>query len=248
LTAAGSAIGVHGIEAWRDSSRGREELDEVTRITGVPGIGVRMHWLYFDEQSPASLERAGFAYDSTSGYNDTVGYRAGTTQVFKPLGARRLLELPLHVMDTALFYPSYLDLRPPEARKRVGGIIDNALRFGGTVTINWHDRSIAPERLWGNCYTQLLDDLRSQNPWFATAPRAVAWFRKRRSAVFETVKCEAGTLRAKVTLDDGDSLPGLRLRIHKARSPRRIGAIAGPEPPDYVDIGLHGSIDTRVPV
>ena len=44
-------------------------------------------------------------YDSTIGYNETVGYRAGTTQPYRPLAASRLLELPLHVMDTALFYP-----------------------------------------------------------------------------------------------------------------------------------------------
>ena len=69
------------------AARGREELAEICRITGAADIGVRMHWLYAGEKSPAILEQAGFAYDSTSGYNETVGYRAGTTQVFKPLDA-----------------------------------------------------------------------------------------------------------------------------------------------------------------
>src|SRR5207247_5194881 len=140
-----------------------------------------MHWLYADEHSPATLEKAGFAYDSTSGYNGTVGYRAGTTQVFKPLDAIRLLELPLHVMDTALFYPAHLHCSPAEARQRLRGIIENALRFGGAVTVNWHDRSLAPERLWGGCYVELLDDLKRAGAWFATASQAVAWFVKRRA-------------------------------------------------------------------
>ena len=30
------------------------------------------------------LDEAGFEYDSTVGYNDAVGYRAGTSQVFRP--------------------------------------------------------------------------------------------------------------------------------------------------------------------
>lgn len=248
LTSAGCEVGVHGIDAWCDSSKGREELQQVSRITGAPDIGVRMHWLYFDEQSPATLEKAGFAYDSTIGYNQTVGYRAGTTQAFKPLEAIQLLELPLHVMDTALFYPCYLNLSPREARKRVGSIIDNALRFGGIVTINWHDRSIASERRWGAFYVNLIEDLKSRDAWFATAPQAVAWFRRRRSAVFKAVSREPSVLRAKVSVGGGENLPGLRLRIHKAVEARQLSAIGAHASEGYVDVGLNGSIDTRVPI
>ena len=71
-----------------------------------------MHWLYYDQQSPVALEQAEAVYDSTIGYKETVGYRAGTTQVYKPLQVTRLLELPMHVMDTALFYPAYLGFSP----------------------------------------------------------------------------------------------------------------------------------------
>ena len=35
-----------------------------------------------------TLEKAGFSYDSTVGYNETIGYRAGTAQVFKHPGRR----------------------------------------------------------------------------------------------------------------------------------------------------------------
>ena len=112
LRDAGCEVGLHGIDAWIDSSRGSEEVEEIRRLTGASKVGVRMHWLYYDRQSPQALEQAGAAYDSTIGYNETVGYRAGTTQAYKPLEASRLLELPLHVMDTALFYPAYLGLSP----------------------------------------------------------------------------------------------------------------------------------------
>src|SRR5881628_3650602 len=192
LMSGGCEIGVHGIDAWLDSSKGREELERVVRITGTSDIGIRMHWLYLDEKSPAILEQAGFTYDSTVGYNETIGYRAGTAQAFRPLEAMKLLELPLHVMDTALFYPFHLNLSPKEARERVRSIIDDALRFGGAVTINWHDRSIAPERLWGEFYAELIEDLKSRSAWFSTASRAVSWFRRRRSAVFEAVSWEPG--------------------------------------------------------
>jgi len=178
-------VGLHGIDAWIDSSKGAEEFAEIERLSGESGLGVRMHWLYFDRQSPATLEKAGAAYDSTVGYNQTVGFRAGTTQVYKLLGTEGLLELPLHIMDTALFYPAHLGLSKPEARSRMRQLVDQAVRLGGCLAINWHDRSTAPERLWGDCYRELVEELRDRGAWFATAGQAVSWFRERRSARFE---------------------------------------------------------------
>ncbi len=220
LQDAGCEVGLHGIDAWLDSSSGREELGEIRRVTGTSGCGVRMHWLYYDQQSPVELERAGAAYDSTTGYNETVGYRAGTTQVFKPLTTDRLLELPLHVMDTALFYPAYLDLSSQQARGLLCQMADDVLRCGGCLTINWHDRSIAPERLWGDCYLNLIDDLKSRGAWFATAGEAVSWFRKRRSVVFDTDSQGIDAVQPESLRMDRWSAR-LRLRIHKARSSQR---------------------------
>jgi hypothetical protein len=232
LVNAGCEIGVHGIDAWVDSSKGHDELEQVAQIAGTPDIGVRMHWLYFDEGSPATLEKAGFAYDSTVGYNETVGYRAGTTQAFRPLGTSWLLELPLHIMDTALFYPNYLNLSPRAAMDRMSSIIDNAVRFGGSVTVNWHDRSIAPERLWRDCYVNLVDELKRKGAWFPTATQAVGWFRKRRSAAFESISWDGDALHAKIECEGAEELPGLRLRVHHAHTSR--------------DIELKHTIDTRI--
>jgi hypothetical protein len=213
LLTAGCEVALHGIDAWIDSSKGIEELGEIQRLTGVSKIGVRMHWLYYDRQSPSALENAGAIYDSTAGYNETVGYRAGTTQAYKPLEARELLELPLHVMDTALFYPAHLGLSQKQARTRISPIMDHAVRFGGCLTVNWHDRSVAPERLWGACYGELVQDLKDRGAWFATASEATAWFRKRRLARFDMDSSAPGGVRTIVGGNQGDGLPGLQLRI-----------------------------------
>ena len=217
LMSAGCEIGLHGIDAWCDSSKGREELKEIRRITGTQPIGVRLHWLYYDEQSPVTLEEAGADYDSTIGYNETVGYRAGTSQAYKPFEATCLLELPLHIMDTALFYPAYLNLSVREARKRVSEIIENAVRFGGAVTVNWHDRSIAPERCWDDFYINVVEELRSRGAWFATAAEAVAWFRKRRATRFDKVNYESDFSNVNATADIVANLPQLHLQIHNTR-------------------------------
>jgi hypothetical protein len=172
-----------------------------------------MHWLYFGPDSPAHLEAAGFTYDSTAGFNETIGFRAGTSQVFRPPGCRTLLELPLHVMDTALFYPSYLHLTDEEARSRVADLVGHASAAGGVVTFNWHDRSLAPERLWGGAYAAMLDDLRRHAPWFATAGDIVAWFRGRRAAAFDgTFHAPSGEHPPGATAAPG--LPAYRLRTY----------------------------------
>lgn len=244
LQAAGREVGLHGIDAWLDSSAGREELEVIRSLTGVEETGVRMHWLYYNENSPASLEKAGAAYDSTIGYNDTVGYRAGTTQVYKPLGTVRLLELPLHAMDTALFYLSYLGLSPRKASARLRHMADNVVQYGGVLTINWHDRSLAPERLWGDCYHELIQDLKKRGAWFSTASQATSWFRKRRSATFEMESLHPGMVHANVAVDHHDNLPGLRLRIHKARKPSEIGTHHSE---GYIDMAVESCANASVP-
>jgi len=244
LITGGREVGLHGLDAWLDSGKGSEELEEIRRLTGFSEIGVRMHWLYFASQSPAVLEKAGAAYDSTVGYNETVGYRAGTTQVYRLFDTSQLLELPMHAMDTALFYLSYLGLSPRKVSVRLRQMADIAVQYGGCFTINWHDRSLAPERLWGGCYRDLIDDLRSRGAWFSTAGQAVSWFRKRRSATFEIASSGSGAVRVKLAVLHPDNLPGLKLRTHKAQKPSAFGTRRSEE---YVDVAVEQIYNKSVP-
>jgi peptidoglycan/xylan/chitin deacetylase (PgdA/CDA1 family) len=246
VISAGCEVGLHGIDTWVDSRKGIEERERVTRTIGTSVNGVRMHWLFFDEKSPAVLEQAGFAYDSTIGYRETVGYRAGTMQAYKPLTTRNLLELPLHVMDTALFFPKYLNLSDAEAERVVGRLIDDAAEFGGALTINWHDRSIAPERLWDSFYLKLLRELKSRGAWFATADQAISWFKKRRSAVVRTSGAESGKIRVQASVESGDKLPALRVRVHSPGTCRRAGATPAKSSPAFEDVVLQDRVDTEI--
>lgn len=208
----GREVALHGIDAWRDADRARQERREVAGASRGPVAGVRMHWLYFDREAPARLEAAGFDYDSTWGYNGEVGYRAGTSQAFLPPGNRHLLELPLHIMDTALFYPDRLALDTAQGLARCQPILRHAARSGGAVVINWHDRSLAPERQWNRAYTSLLDSLDAQSPLYATARDAVGWFRWRRSVSFDSTA--DGSIRlTSTTLTPG--LPGGTIVVHR---------------------------------
>ncbi len=82
--------------------------------------------------------------------------------------------------------------------------------------MNWHDRSIAPERLWTGTYVSLVKELRDQGAWFATASRAIDWFRMRRSVKFEVNR--EGSVRTTLSAGSDDGLPELRLRTHGGAS------------------------------
>jgi hypothetical protein len=214
LQARGCEIGTHGIDAWHSVERGRAELAAVASVAKQPCGGIRVHWLLRDRNTPSVLERAGYIYDSTCGYNQTVGYRAGTSQVFRPAGTRTLIELPLHIQDGALFYSQHLNLPEREADKRCGALVDFASRLGGVLTVLWHDRSHAAERFWGDFYIRLVARLKSLDCWFGSAAQVVAWFRKRREVRFEQ---DGGRIRIEYNGDPID--PPLRVRVHSASCP-----------------------------
>jgi hypothetical protein len=210
----GCELGVHGIDSWHDAERGRQELARIASVSGESRIGIRMHWLMQDQNTFPALEEAGYSYDSSIGYNETIGYRSGTTQVYGPLGTRTLLELPMHIQDGAMFYPQRLDLSESEAWRRCAGLIENAGKFGGCLTVLWHDRSHGPERYWGDFYMRLIKTLRGLGGWFGTAGQVVEWFRKRRSVRFETVEAADGSARTYLSYEGEKIEPPLRIRVH----------------------------------
>jgi hypothetical protein len=229
----GSELGVHGIDAWRDAAAGRAELAELTAVTGQREAGVRMHWLYFDGRSPQQLQAAGFTYDSTWGYNETVGYRAGTSQVFNMAGA--ILELTMSIMYSALFSGRRMKLTTAAALGLCEPILEHARKAGGTVVINWHERSLAPERLWGRAYAQLLNTIAGTSAWFATAAQTVEWFQWRRSIQFSASAEPSGV---RVSAPFPGRLPGV-IRVYRP-SPAGTQVTESPfQSPVFIPFDLH---------
>lgn len=245
IQASGGEVAVHGIDSWIDSAAGIRESDKVRSLTGQRDLGVRMHWLYFSSRSVAMLEKAGYSFDSTAGYNETVGYKAGTAQVYRLHGATRLLELPMHIMDTALFYPKHLGLTRPAAQEAIRSLVQATAPYGGVLTLNWHDRSIAPERCWDDTYRYAIAQLRQHGAHFVNAGSAVDWFRKRRSIAFESLR-KAGS-PAGVAVDSAAVSPSLRMvaRVYAASVAESEEGVSGHFHASHRDIIL-GSAETIV--
>ena len=244
----GCEIGVHGIDAWSDAGKGRSELARISEATMALELGTRMHWLYFDNQSPRILEEAGFRYDSTLGYNDAVGYWSGTVQVYRPIGVKKLLELPMNIQDTALFFPDRMGLNEDDAWQLINELLENSSRYGGVMTINWHDRSLAPERQWGDTYIKLLEKIKKSNVWIDTAACIVRWFDKRRSVVFDDVCFSKNSVKLHITGKPDNDVPGLIVRIHTPITGVSAGNDLGSVEKTYQDIHFANVLNAEYPI
>ncbi|WP_321504142.1 hypothetical protein [uncultured Methanoregula sp.] len=247
LTRDGWEVGVHGLDNWADAEAGKRERDTV----GNEAAGNRTHWLLFDEKSWSLLEQAGYSYDTTFGYNDDAGFRAGTLQAYRPDGTDNLLELPLHIQDIGLFGKSCwapaaggwekmpcLHLSESGAAGRCNRILDFAGRYGGAVTFLWHYENITPPKDWSGLYKDLVNRAKTDGAWVTTAGNVVAWFRMRRQA---RISCTHGDGMITISTENiptGGSLPPLTLRIHVPDN-RQVTANTGYlRQKEYIDILL----------
>jgi len=211
-------IGLHGIDSWHSTEKGMQELARMVETTGQRETGNRVHWLFYDHQSPSKLEQAGFDYDATLGYNEAIGFKNGTTQVFQPLGVSHLLEIPLNIQDTALFFPGRMALSEAEAQRLCGNLLDTILKYQGVLTLSWHERSLVPERLWGEFYVKLLQELQSNHAWIGSAHQVVNWFRQRRSVIFEEASLSGSKFSLKIKGNDSICEPQHFFRLYPPQS------------------------------
>jgi len=138
--------GVHpGYETFRSPDRLRAEVEVLQEVLGERALGGRQHYLRWCPDSWLHWESCGLAYDSSVGYADQVGFRAGTCIPYRPwlLSINReadLVEIPLIVMEATLLQKMGL------TRKRImDAILDCVSRcrvVGGVFTLLWHNTSL----------------------------------------------------------------------------------------------------------
>jgi hypothetical protein len=178
----GWEIGLHGSYASAYNERiMRAEKEQVETMLGYPVSAIRQHYLRFHiDHTPRIQQSAGFAVDSTLGYGDTIGCRAGLAfPYFWP--EMDLLEVPLIIHDVALLRNSPRPRNLPRAIERAKALITRIAHAGGVVTLSWHthpDSSGAHE-----CYRALLDIIADLGGWGCSIGELNAWWRERRAAL-----------------------------------------------------------------
>jgi len=170
LLGCGAEVGLHGSYlAADDLERLARERALLAQLDG-PLIGQRYHYLRVDpHRNLAPLAGIGFRYDTSLGFPDALGFRAGVAHPFRPWdfeGDRpsNLVEIPLAVMDATLAEERYAGLTAAETKPRVLALLDWAAEHGGGFSVLWHpERFDGPSaRGWDRLYFELVAAVRER--------------------------------------------------------------------------------------
>ena len=171
IIAGGDEVGLHpSYTASGDPTRIAGERQRVEDAAGRAVTSVRFHFLRHETHRDLRLlDGLGFRVDSTQGYGDQPGLRAGFSHPYHPYdldGDRRLglLEVPLAVMDATLQDVRYLGLSADEGLRRATAVLELVAQSGGTAAVLWHNSRFAPAygRGWDRVYDRLLAWVRSR--------------------------------------------------------------------------------------
>lgn len=170
LKAGGVEIGLHGSYTAAESEAAlAAEKQALESLAGLVR-GHRYHYLRVDPHANlAPLERLGFAYDSSLGFADAPGFRAGIAHPFRPWDLERdrrldLVQIPLAVMDVTFSEEHYLGLPASAAERRLLALVDWAAEHGGGFAVLWHSDRYDPatSRGWDRLYLRVLDAVRAR--------------------------------------------------------------------------------------
>jgi len=179
----GWEVGLHGgyysYDNYEEMVREKQRLESVL---GRPVIGFRNHYLRMKiNQSWKMLSKAGFKYDTTLGFNNVVGFRNGMCHPFRPYDTEEdraldILEIPLNIMDIALF--EYADSFS-HAWEMAKQILDTGAKYNGVITVLWHNNIFSSPNLkdWKKLYVKILDYCNQKNAWITSCGDIYEWWR-----------------------------------------------------------------------
>jgi hypothetical protein len=155
-------MGVHpGYDTYHAPDRLRREVQVVRDLLALHTLGGRQDYLRWSPSTWIDWENCGLAYDSSVGFADHVGFRAGTCFPYRPWlftlnREARLLELPLIVMDVTL--SGYMNLAPREGFAAARQCIERCRAVGGVFALLWHNDNIHNPKL-AVLFPAILDSL-----------------------------------------------------------------------------------------
>ena len=173
IASAGQEVALHG-QSSDDAEALAAEANTLAVWLDQPVRGLRMHYLRVTEAVVAGMEQADLRYEAS------VMNRRDLAPERHPLDAPRLLrgriiEIPLHVMDSTLFSPTGLAFDRNEALGYCRRLMARAAERGRVVTINMHPNNFSdqnPEcRAW---YRAMLGELNDRSDVFVTDMRGLA--------------------------------------------------------------------------
>jgi len=158
----GVEMGIHpGYNSFHSPVRLAEEVERCRKAVHSSHVGGRQHYLRWTPETWADWEVCDLAYDSTVGFADCVGFRAGTCVPYFPWLYKQnrmasVLEIPLIAMDATLVH--YMRLSRERSVDVVRDLIARCSTVGGVFTLLWHNHGLLPP--YGPYYLAILNTLK----------------------------------------------------------------------------------------
>ncbi len=166
----GWEIGLHGsYYSYDNPELLKREKTAIEEVLGHKIIGVRQHYLNWNENTWRYQKEAGFKYDSTWGYTRDIGFKDGKVIPFQPFSNNDFREIPLTIMDSCF--------ADTENRwERLEEIIAEIDRQDAVLVINFHtnnfDEVEFPE--YKKNYIRLIETLQTKGARFMTMQETYA--------------------------------------------------------------------------
>ncbi len=174
----GFEIGVHpGYETFGARAELASEVDRLRGALHLGSPGGRQHYLRWSPQTWLDWEACGLSYDSSLGYAEHFGFRAGTAYPYHPWSLQEnrelnLIEVPLILMDCTPV--KYMKLCRAEALERIQAIIQRTALTGGVFAFLWHNTPLL-DRAYDGWYESILDLLSSAKPFQVPSTAELLW-------------------------------------------------------------------------
>jgi hypothetical protein len=158
----GCELGAHpGYKTFRDRTNLAAEIERLKDCLGVTALGGRQHYLRWTPLTWQDWEACGLHYDSSVGFADRFGFRAGTSVPYRPwcFAENReldLIEVPLILMDCTPV--KYMSLSLQQARTRILAMVRRMEHTGGVFSLLWHNTPIL-DHAYDGWYEMILSTL-----------------------------------------------------------------------------------------
>ncbi|MDO9576661.1 MAG: hypothetical protein Q7J16_02120 [Candidatus Cloacimonadales bacterium] len=159
--------------------------EELQKLEGFSANGFRVRYLNFNYQNLFSvLEQGAIKYDSSVGFDEKIGFRAGISYPFQPYNLKEdrpfnILEIPLIAMDLAM--QKQVDFNYRKAKRKFAQLLDKSKKHRSHFSVCWHTHLSDPIDYpgWSKLYWQILKRGRSQNAWLCSLDKLYNYWQNR---------------------------------------------------------------------
>jgi len=158
---------------------------ELSKLNGFSANGYRARYLFYNYQTLFNLlEKSKIKYDTSIGFDEHIGYRAGISYPFYPFNIKEnkrfnILEIPSILVDRTLFNQTGKNAKI--ARKLLTDILLISKKNHSLLSISWRNHVFDNLEFtgWGHIYWKLVKFGRINNAWICSLDELYNYWKDR---------------------------------------------------------------------